>query len=245
MAQWGSFWTANLSNAEAAFRQALVSHMITAKHAAPIMIRARRGLIVEVTENDILSAGGNPVSQAIKFAIKGLALNMAAELRAHNVAAVAVTPGYLRSESMLERFKITEATWRDRGKVDPNFLESESPLYIGRGVAALAQDPHVMARAGQLVSSWELARAYGFVDYDGRRPDWGALTIDFSRHPASLLERFRTGAQLQRECLRSVAERTDAFMAKLPNESQSAATEAAKPVQGARPKAARGVKARA
>ena len=81
MAQWCSFWKTDLKNAETALRQSLVSHNITAKHAAPYMIRNRSGLIVEVTENDVLSAGGNPVTQVVKLALKGLALNMAAELR--------------------------------------------------------------------------------------------------------------------------------------------------------------------
>ena len=93
MAQWNSFWKTNLTNGEAVFRQALLSHIITAKHAAPLMIRRRRGLIVEVTENDFLMAGGNPLSQSVKLALKGLALNMAAELRPHGVAAIAITPG--------------------------------------------------------------------------------------------------------------------------------------------------------
>ncbi len=88
MAQWCSFWKTDLKNAEAALRQSLLSHIITAKHAAPYMIRNRRGLIVEVTENDVLSAGGNPVTQTVKLALKGLALNMAAELQPHGVAAV-------------------------------------------------------------------------------------------------------------------------------------------------------------
>ena len=117
---------------------------ITAKRAAPLLIRNRRGLIVEVTENDVISAGGNPLSQTVKFALKGLALSMAAELRPHGVAAVAITPGYLRSESMLEHNGVTEANWRDGGKKDRNFLASESPLFIGRAVAALAQDPKVL-----------------------------------------------------------------------------------------------------
>ncbi len=116
MAQWCSFWMTDLKNAEAALRQSLLSHIITAKHAAPYMIRNRRGLIVEVTENDVLSAGGNPVTQTVKLALKGLALNMAAELRPHGVAAVAVTPGFLRSETMLERFGVTEETGAKAGR---------------------------------------------------------------------------------------------------------------------------------
>src|SRR5438874_4354102 len=168
MHQWRSFWEADLKNADAIFRQAIVSHIITAKHAAPLLIRGRRGLIVEVTENDLLSAGGNPMSQSVKAALKVLALNWAAEIKPHGVAVLAITPGFLRSESMLQGFGVTEANWRDAGKKDPNFLQSESPLFVGRAIAALAGDPKVMDRTGMLVSSWELARDYGFTDYDGR-----------------------------------------------------------------------------
>src|SRR5256885_10453557 len=118
------------------------------------MIRAKRGLIVEVTENDVLSAGGNPLTQTVKLALKGLALNIAPELYPHGVTAVAITPGFLRSEAMLERHDVTEANWRDAGAKDRNFLESESPLFVGRAVAALAVDPHLLERTGQLWSSW-------------------------------------------------------------------------------------------
>ncbi len=216
MGQWASFWKADLTNADAILRQSLVSHIITAKHAAPLMIRRRRGLIVEVTENDMLHAGGNPMSQAVKLGLKGLTLNMATELKSHGVAAIAVTPGFLRSESMLDGLGVTEGNWRDGGKKDPNFLESESPLFVGRAVAALAQDPDVLARSGQLLSSWELARAYKFTDYDGRRPDWGKLAIDFSGLPASLVDVFRTGTQLQLDWLTTLAKRTRQFRAKIP-----------------------------
>jgi len=219
MGQWGSFWKANLKNADAIFRQALVSHIITAKHAAPLMIRARRGLIVEVTENDILAAGGNPMSQVVKLALKGLALNMAAELEPHGVAAIAITPGFLRSEAMLQHQGVSEANWRDAGKKDGNFLESESPLFVGRAVAALAQDPKVLDRSGQLLSSWELSRDYKFTDYDGRRPDWGKLAIDFSVLPPSLMDLFRTGTRLQLEWLTTVEKRTREFLAKIPKTS--------------------------
>ncbi len=216
MAQWGSFWEARLENGEAIFRQSILSHIITAKHAAPLMIRAKRGLIVEVTESDILPAGGNPLTQTVKLALKGLALNMAPELHPHGVAAVAITPGFLRSESMLDHQHVTEANWRDAGKQDPNFLESESPLFVGRAVAALAADPNVLAKTGQLLSSWELAREYGVTDYDGRRPDWGALQIDWTGMPSWLMEIFKTGTRVQLEWLETLARRTRAFAAKLP-----------------------------
>jgi NAD(P)-dependent dehydrogenase (short-subunit alcohol dehydrogenase family) len=220
MGQWGSFWKVDLSNADAIFRQSLISHMITAKYAAPLMIRRSCGLIVEITENDALGGGGSPPAQAVKLAVKAMALNMATELKPHGVAAIAVTPGFLRSEAMLDHYRVTERNWRDHGKKDKNFLESESPLYVGRAVAALAADPNVMARTGQLYGSWELARAYKFTDYDGRRPDWGRWDIDFSNH-GSLLDIFRTGLELQLAWLTSVAARTKTMLGHIPNRGTS------------------------
>jgi NAD(P)-dependent dehydrogenase (short-subunit alcohol dehydrogenase family) len=219
MAEWNAFWKTNLTDGEAVFRQALLSHIITAKHAAPLMIRRRRGLIVEVTENDILLAGGNPLSQTVKLALKGLAFNMASELKPHGVAAIAITPGFLRSEAMLERFGVSEANWRDGGTKDKNFLESESPVFVGRAVAALAQDGRVLERSGQLYGSWELGREYGFTDADGRRPDWGSIEIDFARVPPGLLEFMRTGSEIQLEWLKALSKRTKRFLGQLPRAS--------------------------
>ena len=171
---WTSFWKTDLSRGAEAFRQTLLSRMITAKHAAPLMIKQRRGLIVEVTEGDLPGgAAGNVLSGMAKSGSKDLAFRMAEELRKHRVAVIAITPGFLRSEAMLERFGVSEENWREGGKKDQNFLESESPLFVGRAVAALAQDKKVFARTGELLSSWELAREYDFTDHDGRRPDWG------------------------------------------------------------------------
>ncbi len=216
MAQWCNFWKTDLTNAETALRQSLLSHIITAKHAARYMIRQHRGLIVEVTESDILGAGGNPVTQTVKLALKGLALNMAGELRPHGVAAVAITPGFLRSEAMLERLGVSEANWRDAGKKDKNFLQSETPLFIGRAVVALARDPGILDRSGQLFSSWELGRQHRFTDADGRRPDWGAAKIDFSRHPEMLVDLLRDGAAIQLRWLNEVTRRTRHFQSRLP-----------------------------
>ena len=175
MGGWGSFWESDLSKGVDVLRAAVLSHMITAKYAAPIMIKQRRGLIVEVTESDLLigGGGGNLLHNVVKHANKGLALMMADELRPHRVAVLAITPGFLRSESMLQHFGVTEATWREAGKKDPHFLASESPLYVGRAVAALAADPKVLARTGDVTASWLIAREFGFADADGTRPDWG------------------------------------------------------------------------
>ena len=216
MKQYGMFWEAALAEADTVFRQGLTSRIITAKQAALAMMPAKRGLIVEVTENDMLWGGGNPMSQAIKIGQKVLPLLWAAELAPHGIAALAMTPGFLRSESVLQYFGVTEDNWREAGKKDPNFLESESPLFVGRAIAALAADPKVRDRTGTLVSSWDVARDYGVTDYDGRRPDWGRHKIDFSVLPPAWIDLFRTSVNLELAWLTTVAARTRRFRAKMP-----------------------------
>ena len=216
MKKYGFLWQADLTTADAIFRQALISRIITAKQAALAMMPAKRGLIVEVTENDMIGGGGNPMSQTVKMAQKLLPLFWAAELAPRHITVMAVTPGFLRSESMLEHFGVTEENWREAGKKDPNFLESESPLFVGRAIAALAADPKVHARTGMLFSSWDLARDYRVSDYDGRRPDWGRHKIDFSVLPPAWVDLFRRGADLELAWLTTLAARTRKFRKKIP-----------------------------
>ena len=121
----------------------------------------------------MLWGGGNVLSGLVKSSFALLAYRMAQELRTHGVAAIAITPGFLRSETMLEHFGVSEGNWQEGAEKDENFLHSETPLFIGRAVAALAHDPEVLAHSGELTSSWELSRRYGFTDADGCRPDWG------------------------------------------------------------------------
>jgi NAD(P)-dependent dehydrogenase (short-subunit alcohol dehydrogenase family) len=171
---WGNeFWEMDLANADTVLRQTLLSHVITAKYATPLMIKKRRGLIVEITEGDFLTGGYNVLHDLVKSGTKTLVLHLAEALYKHRVAAIAIAPGFLRSEMMLEHFGVTEENWRDAGKKDSHFLESETPLFIGRAVAALAADKKVFEKTGDVTSSWELAREYGFTDHDGRKPDWG------------------------------------------------------------------------
>jgi NAD(P)-dependent dehydrogenase (short-subunit alcohol dehydrogenase family) len=217
MGVYGYLWQADVNAAEAIFRQGLTSRIITAKHAALAMMPAKRGLIVEVTENDMIGGGGNPMAQAVKMAQKVLPLFWAAELAPHRIAVMAVTPGFLRSESMLQGLGVTEDNWRDAGKKDSNFLQSESPLFVGRAIAALAADPKVQERTGMLFGSWELGRDYGLFDYDGRRPDWGRHKIDFSVLPSEWIELFRTGSDLEIKWLTTLAARTRKFKAKIPS----------------------------
>jgi NAD(P)-dependent dehydrogenase (short-subunit alcohol dehydrogenase family) len=173
--KWSSMLDTDLSRAELVMRQSLVSHLYTAKYGGRALRKRKRGLLVEVVEHDLLcGAGTNLLSALVKASLKLLAAIVAEELRGKRVTAVSITPGFLRSESMLRHFGVTPATWRDAGKQDPHFLYSESPLFIGRAVAALARDPNASAKTGQILSSWQLAREYGFTDEDGTRPDWGA-----------------------------------------------------------------------
>jgi NAD(P)-dependent dehydrogenase (short-subunit alcohol dehydrogenase family) len=217
MGVYGSLWQAEMKTADAVFRQGLISRIITAKHAALAMMPAKRGLIVEVTENDMLGGGGNPMAQAVKMGQKLLPLLWAAELAPYNITVMAVTPGFLRSESMLQHFGVTEDNWRDAGKKDSNFLESESPLFVGRAIAGLAADPKVRERTGMLYGSWELGRDYGVSDYDGRRPDWGRHAIDFSTLPQEWIDLFRRGTDLEIRWLSTLASRSRTFRKKIPD----------------------------
>jgi NAD(P)-dependent dehydrogenase (short-subunit alcohol dehydrogenase family) len=217
MKRHGSVWETDLKNADRIFRQGLSSRIITAKHAARAMMPARKGLLVIVTENDIIGAAANSMAHIVKVAQKVLPVSWAVELGAYGISVVALTPGFLRSESVLDHFGVTEETWRKAGSKDPNFLVSESPLFVGRAVAALAADPRVQERTGMLLSSWELARHYGFTDYDGRRPDWGRHPIDFTVLPPAWIQYFRTSTSLELKWLTTLAARARKFRAKIPS----------------------------
>ncbi len=206
--EWNKkFWETDFEQGMRAMQQAVFSHMITAKHAAPIMIRQRRGLIVEVTDRNTEGYGGMGfLHDLVKSNVMHFAYVMAEELRKHRVAAVSVMPGYLRSESMLARFGVTEENWREGGRKDKNFLESESPLFVGRGITALAADRKVLEWSGEATSSWELGKHYGVVDYDGRRPDW---ITHFARVFSSekwLAEAFERGLERQNRITKRMKE---------------------------------------
>ena len=137
------------------------------------MIEQDAGLIVEVTDGDTLAYRGNLFYDLAKNAVIRLAHAMAADLHAHRVTALAITPGFLRSEAVLDTFGVTEANWRDAIVKDPYFAGSETPCLVGRAVAAMAADPNVGAKNGGLFSTWALSKEYGLTDVDGGRPDWG------------------------------------------------------------------------
>jgi NAD(P)-dependent dehydrogenase (short-subunit alcohol dehydrogenase family) len=171
--EWGKpFWALDTARGLLMQQRAVHAHLITSRHLVPLMVQAGRGLVVEVIDGDFPGYRGNLFYDLAKSSGARLAYAMSVELYDRGVTALAVTPGFLRSEAMLERFGVTEATWRDGAKQDPHFIASETPAYVGRAVAALAADPHVGQRTGRAFSSWGLARAYGFTDVDGRQPHW-------------------------------------------------------------------------
>ena len=187
LTEWGSpFWTLSVSQGQELLERAVHSHIITSRHGAPLMVERNAGLIVEVTDGDTHGYRGNLFYDLAKNAVIRLAYAMAADLHAHRVTALAITPGFLRSEAVLESFGVTEANWRDAIERDAYFAESETPCFVGRAIAALAADPHVARKSGGLFSSWGLAKEYGFTDLDGRRPDW---TTFFRRKVREIVER--------------------------------------------------------
>jgi NAD(P)-dependent dehydrogenase (short-subunit alcohol dehydrogenase family) len=187
LTEWESpFWQLSTAKGLEMLERAVHSHIITSRHGGPLMIERNTGLIVEVTDGDTLGYRGNLFYDLAKNAVIRLGYAMAKDLQAHRVTALAITPGFLRSEAVLEGLGVTEANWRDAIEKDPYFAESETPCFVGRAVAALAADPHVSKRNGGLFSSWALAREYGFTDLDGRRPDWGTF---FPRKVQEIVQR--------------------------------------------------------
>ena len=174
--EWNrTVWQSSLDYGLRTLRLAIDTHAITSHFAVPLLIETRGGLVVEVTDGTTeYNAGHYRVSffyDLAKSAVNRMAFALAHELRPHGATAVALTPGWLRSEAMLDAYRVSEANWQDATKVQPHFAISETPAFVGRAVAALAQDPDVARWNGQSLSSGQLARVYGFTDLDGSQPD--------------------------------------------------------------------------
>ncbi|OPA73879.1 short-chain dehydrogenase [Paenibacillus selenitireducens] len=167
------FWEHSLSNGWLMQERAVHSHIITSYYAAPLMIANRTGLIIEITDGVDYSYRGQLYYNLAKTSVIHLAKGMAEDLRTHGVTAVALTPGFLRSEAMLDHFGVSEANWQDAAKIDPHFIASETPYYIGQAVVALASDPQVSEKTGGAFSTWGLSDEYGFKDADDSQPHWG------------------------------------------------------------------------
>jgi NAD(P)-dependent dehydrogenase (short-subunit alcohol dehydrogenase family) len=180
--EWNkSAWESSLDYGLRTLRLAVDTHAITSHFAIPLLIETPGGLVVEVTDGtDEYNATHYRVSffyDLAKASVNRMAFALAHELPPHGATAVSVTPGWLRSEAMLEAYGVTESNWREATKIQPHFAISESPAFVGRAVAALAQDPDVSRWNGKSLSSGQLAKIYSFNDLDGSRPDaWRYVT---------------------------------------------------------------------
>jgi len=168
-------WESDLDHGLRTLRLAVDTHAITSHFAIPLLIETPGGLVVEVTDG---TAEYNAANYRVSFfydlakaAVLRMAFALGHELKPHGATAVSLTPGWLRSEAMLDAYGVAESNWRDAIKVQPHFAISESPALVGRAVAALAQDPNVSRWNGQSLSSGQLAKIYGFTDLDGSQPD--------------------------------------------------------------------------
>ncbi|HLK59716.1 MAG TPA: SDR family oxidoreductase [Chthonomonadaceae bacterium] len=180
LTEWDKpFWERSLEDGLLMLERAVHAHIITSYYGVPLMVARRQGLLIEITDS-AADSGDNPVNDIncgyrgdlfydlSKVCANRLGYAFSEELRKVNVTALAISPGYLRSEAMLDHFGVTEATWRDAIAKDRHFAKSETPFYIGRAVVALASDPNVAAKAGKVWTSGQLAHEYVFTDIDGR-----------------------------------------------------------------------------
>ncbi|MGH7609928.1 MAG: SDR family oxidoreductase [Candidatus Dormibacteria bacterium] len=197
--QWDKpLWEHDLAGGLRMLRMGVDTHLITLKFTLPLLLRADRGLVVEVTDgtssfNSNFRQNVGFYYDLVKANVERIVKGLTFELSDHRVTALGVTPGWLRSERMLENFGVGEANWRDACRDSPGFAVSESPAYIAVGVAAMAGDPEVSRFAGQILSSRQLADTYDLTDVDGSRPDcWGIMDVyglEFDN--AKDIERFR------------------------------------------------------
>jgi len=174
---WGkTVWEHSLDATLTIVRNGIETHLITSHLAIPLVLESNDGLVIEVGDGK----GDAPYRtnvpyDLVKTAVVRLGEALAWELGPHGATALSVTPGFLRSEMMLDTFGVTEETWREAAERVGYFEHSETPHLLGRGIAALAADPERARFAGQCLGSWELMREYDLTDADGARPDWGAV----------------------------------------------------------------------
>lgn len=181
-AEWDKpLWEHDLAGGLRMLRMGLDTHLVTSTVALPLMLRTGGRLLIEVTDgtsrfNADVRGGVGFYYDFVKAGVDRIVKALAIDLADHPVTALGVTPGWLRSEQMLEGFGVTEETWRDALEKVPGFAISETPTYLGRGVAALAAEPELAPYAGKVLTAHDLAAAYGVTDVDGSRPDaWGYI----------------------------------------------------------------------
>ncbi len=193
LTEWGTpFWEHDLDNGLALLRTAINTHIITSAAAVPLMLDTGSGLIVEVTDGVDTTYRGNLFYDLAKHSVIRLAVAQAAELADRGISAVAVSPGFLRSEAVLDHFGVTAERWRDAIAVDPHFAASETPHYVGRAIAALAADSDVARFSGRALGTWALSEIYPFTDVDGSRPHWGRYFAEVIDRPSAANDRPRS-----------------------------------------------------
>lgn len=169
LVEWGKkLWETKLEDGLTLIDRAIKTHIITSYYGLPRM-RAG-GLVVEITDGDAYFYRGHFFYDIVKTTVIRMAFALSQELKERGITALAVTPGFLRSEWMLDHFGVSESNWRDAAEKVAPFIASETPLFVGRAVAALAADPNVRVRNGRVFASWDLAEEYGVTDADGTRP---------------------------------------------------------------------------
>jgi NAD(P)-dependent dehydrogenase (short-subunit alcohol dehydrogenase family) len=179
-AEWTPFWKQSLDKGLRWLSTELFSHIITSRHAAALMVerKSKGGLIVCITDGDGVGYRGSLFFDLVKVNTIRLAYAMAEELAPKKIASLAISPGFMRTEWMLDHYGATEENWREVAETNPEakrygFIASETPCFVGRAVAALAADSRVMDKSGGVYGSWTLSEEYGFKDVDGNRPHMG------------------------------------------------------------------------
>lgn len=170
------YWQADLDKTLSMVHNAVDTHLIALHRLLPLVVSEPGGLVIEVTDGDNDAYVGPTIGYHVsKSGIRAIGRALGVELAKFGCTGLAVTPGFLRSEAMLDVFRATEENWRAAvGKTAPvDFAVSETPTYLGRAVAALATDPDVSRFAGRTLASWTLMHTYGFTDVDRTRPDFG------------------------------------------------------------------------
>lgn len=175
---WRAFWELPLGAGRELLEGWVWPHVTTCRCVAPLMVAQRSGLIVEIVEGETIGYRPPFYFDLVLTTLKRLAFALAEEMAPHGVSALAVAPGFMRTEQILDHFGATESTWREVAESSPEargfgFAGSETPCFVGRAVASLAADPDVGRKSGGLYSSWTLSHEYGFTDVDGARPHWG------------------------------------------------------------------------
>jgi NAD(P)-dependent dehydrogenase (short-subunit alcohol dehydrogenase family) len=184
---WSPFWKQSFVDGRAMLDGWIWPHVVTCRYAVPLMLKVKAGLIVEIVEQETIGYHGQFFLDLVETSLKRIAYALAEELAPHRVTALAITPGFMRTEAILEKFGVTESNWRDAAENNAKakqfgFIHSETPCFVGRAVAALAADPEVARWSGGVYSSWGLSEVYGFTDLDGTRPNiWTVAGESFAQ----------------------------------------------------------------